>query len=186
MTSLLLSCGSLSFTWRILPKPKYVSHTAPQDLWHFRLQVTLNPHGFKFNPLMKTILQYLTISLNIEGLFGLVFIWLTPCLVCPTRVIVFRQFSDSPRQSHLVSSFQVLRYLANESENCLSFRGCIKLVGYADADGTGNVDIRQSMFGHCFMLGLGFISWKRKNQNSASTSSRKLNIEPVWILDELL
>ena len=71
---------------------------------------------------------------------------------------------SQPKAEHLQYTQMLLRYVSDTKDRALLYQaGIVKqLVGYTDADWTGNVGDRRSPSGFTFSLGRAAITWSSK------------------------
>ncbi|XP_031108680.1 uncharacterized protein LOC116013171 [Ipomoea triloba] len=83
------------------------------------------------------------------------------------------QFVDKPRDSHLVATHRVLRYIKGSPGKGLFYPANpnFKLQGFSDSDWANCIKSRKSITGYCIYLGESLISWKTKKQATVSRSS---------------
>ena len=83
------------------------------------------------------------------------------------------RFQSDPRESHLTTVKQILRYLKGTTNLGLCYRRSkqFKLVGYCDADFAGDKIERKSTSGSFQFLGDNLISWYSKKQATITLST---------------
>ncbi|KAK6117906.1 hypothetical protein DH2020_048354 [Rehmannia glutinosa] len=86
---------------------------------------------------------------------------------------VCARFQSAPKESHMIATKRILRYLKGCQEVGLWYpkEGGFKLIGYSDSDYAGCIVDRKSTSGTCQMLGNRLVSWFSKKQNSIATHS---------------
>ena len=85
------------------------------------------------------------------------------------------QFMSEPKVAHLNLAKNVVRYLKNTIDYCLTFsksKNPLKLIGYCDSDWAASSD-RRSVSGYSYQLceNGNLISWRSKKQNVVALSS---------------
>ncbi|XP_068644967.1 uncharacterized mitochondrial protein AtMg00810-like [Aristolochia californica] len=86
---------------------------------------------------------------------------------------VMSRYMQDPKKPHLEAVRRILRYVKSTIDYGLVYKkgeDC-KLVGYCDADYTGDHNTRRSTTGYVFKLGSGTISWCSKRQLTISLST---------------
>ena len=86
---------------------------------------------------------------------------------------VMSRYMQNPKKPHLEVVRRILRHVKSTIDYGLLYKkgeDC-KLVGYCDADYTGDHDTRRSTTGYVFMLGSRAISWCSKRQPTVSLST---------------
>ena len=78
---------------------------------------------------------------------------------------------SAPTQAHWAAAKAVMRYLKGTRTWCLTYGSEGPLVGYSDADYTGDIDTRRSTTGQAFLWGGAAISWGRKIQATVAAST---------------
>jgi hypothetical protein len=82
---------------------------------------------------------------------------------------------ELPREDHLATVKQVLRYLAGTRGHGLLYtrreEGQARLVGYSNTDMAGNVDTRESTSGIIFFLARNIVTWQSAKQKVVDLSS---------------
>ena len=80
---------------------------------------------------------------------------------------------SDPRESHLTTVKQIFKYLKGTTNLGLFYRksGDYSLVGYCDADFTGDRVERKSTSRSCQFLGENLISWSSKRQSTIALST---------------
>jgi hypothetical protein len=101
------------------------------------------------------------------------------------------QFMHSPREPHLHTVKQILRYVKRTINYGLHFSRSINpsLIAYPDIDWAGCLDTRRSTSGYCVYLGPNLISWLAKKQPTIARSSSEAEFrslaqalaETIWI-----
>ena len=86
------------------------------------------------------------------------------------------RFMKKPCKDHLLAAKRILRYVKGTLECGILFLAAkenseIEIVGYTDADWSGDVGDRKSTSGYMFMLGNAPISWCSKKQDVVALSS---------------
>ena len=83
------------------------------------------------------------------------------------------RFQSDPRESHLIVVKRIFKYLKGTTNLGLFYRKTneYKLVGYCDADFTGDRVERKSTFGSFQFLGENMISWSSKRQSTIALST---------------
>jgi hypothetical protein len=97
----------------------------------------------------------------------------------PYSVGVVSRYMRNPKKSHLDAVKHILRYvkgIINFGILYKKIKDC-QLVGYCDADYTGDYDTRRSSTGYYFSLGSGIISWCSKRQPIVALSSTEQNTD---------
>ena len=86
---------------------------------------------------------------------------------------MWTRFQSDPRESHLTVVKRIFRYLKITTNLGLCYRKLskCKLVGYCDADYTGDRLERKSTSGSCQFLGENLISWSSKRQSTIALST---------------
>ena len=79
---------------------------------------------------------------------------------------------QSPSEIHFRSAKRVLRYVQGTLDlGILYSRGSIQLLGYSDADWAGSDEEMRSIYGCCFTLDSGIITWFSKKQTVVGQST---------------
>ncbi|XP_058103571.1 secreted RxLR effector protein 161-like [Magnolia sinica] len=86
---------------------------------------------------------------------------------------VVSRFMQTPKKPHLEAVRRILRHVKGTINLGLLYKkgGACKIVGYYDADSSGDHDTRRSTTGYVFNLGSGTISWCSKRQLIVSLST---------------
>jgi len=88
---------------------------------------------------------------------------------------VCARFRANPKESHLTAFKRIIRYV-NATVNCgicFSRETNLVLLGYSDANWTGNADDRKRTSGGCFYVGTNLVAWMSRKQASISLSTAK-------------
>ncbi|CAM8968949.1 unnamed protein product [Rhodiola kirilowii] len=89
---------------------------------------------------------------------------------------VCARYQANPKESHLMNVRRIIKYIYGTIDYGLWYtketNSC--LVGYCDADWTGNAEDRKSTSEGCFFLGNNPVSWFSKKQNSISLSTAEV------------
>ena len=115
--------------------------------------------------------------------------------LCNTRpdlcyvVGVLSRFSNLPRQNHCQAGMRLLKYLKGTLEYGITYGKGNTLTGFCDSDWAEDSDSRKSVFGYCFTLGSGVLSWISKKQPTVAQSSTEAEYkaacfatcEAVWL-----
>ena len=77
-------------------------------------------------------------------------------------------FNSKPNQTHLTAVKRIMRYLKGTIDMQLSYTRSpsTRLLGYADADWAGDIDMRRSTSGNVFIYANGAISYMSKRQTT--------------------
>ena len=88
-------------------------------------------------------------------------------------VCMCARFQSDPKESHMIETKRIMRYLKYTSTLGLWYSkdSSLKLLGYSDADYGGCRIDRKSTSGTCQFLGSNLISWHSKKQNSVALST---------------
>ena len=88
-------------------------------------------------------------------------------------VCMCARFQSNPKESHMIETKRIMRYLKYTSTLGLWYSkdSSLKLIGYSDADYRGCKIDRKSTSGTCQFLGSNLISWHSKKQNSIALST---------------
>jgi len=83
------------------------------------------------------------------------------------------RFQTDPRESHLTVVKRIFKYLKGTTNLGLLYRKSLyyKLVGFCDADYSGDKIERKSTSGNCQFLGENLISWASKRQATIAMST---------------
>jgi len=98
-----------------------------------------------------------------------------PDILFDGSVVTVSQFLNSPCDSHWNFVVRILRYIKGSREKGLvySYRGHTNIVGYSYVDWAGDVNVRKSTLGYCFLMGGNLISWKSKKQIVVTRTSNQ-------------
>ncbi|KAM2686201.1 hypothetical protein EV2_009117 [Malus domestica] len=93
------------------------------------------------------------------------------------------RYMQNPKKPHLEAVRRILRYVKSTIDYGLLYKKGedYKLIGYCDADFTGDHDTRRSTTGHVFRIGSGVVSWCSKRQPTVSLSTTKAEYKAVAI-----
>ncbi|KAE9588330.1 putative RNA-directed DNA polymerase [Lupinus albus] len=102
--------------------------------------------------------------------------------ICNTRpdisygVGLISRYMEEPKQSHMIAAKRVLRYLKGTMDMGILFptqnrAETMSMIGFTDADWSGDKDDRKSTTGYVFQLNQAPISWSSKKQKSVALSS---------------
>ena len=85
---------------------------------------------------------------------------------------IVARFLANPRDSHMIATKRILRYLKKTKDYGLWYPkdGKFELRVYTDADWAGNVDDRKSTIGGAFFFGERLVTWTSKKQACISQS----------------
>ncbi|XP_025665088.1 secreted RxLR effector protein 161-like [Arachis hypogaea] len=85
-------------------------------------------------------------------------------------------FMHSPTYKHWKEVKRTLRYLKGTVSKRIVFSKCFdfRLLDFADADWTSDIDDRRSVTGYCVYLVLNLISWKCHKQSKVSHNSTEV------------
>jgi hypothetical protein len=88
-------------------------------------------------------------------------------------VNVLSQFMSQQRQTHLIATKHVLRYLQGTVGYGLRYASSVdlSLQGYVDADWAGSTMDWKSTSNYCFTLGSVMVSWCNRKQSSMALST---------------
>jgi hypothetical protein len=88
-------------------------------------------------------------------------------------VCMCARYQSSPRESHLIATKRILRYLKHTKDVGLWYpKGSnFELIGYSDSDYEGCKINRKSTSGTCQLLGRSLVSWSSKKQNVVAIST---------------
>ncbi|CAM8926385.1 unnamed protein product [Rhodiola kirilowii] len=88
-------------------------------------------------------------------------------------VCLCARFQADPRETHLKDVKRILHYLKGTDTLCIWYprNADLRLVGYTDADFTGNKIDRKSTSGMAQFFGSCLVSWASKKQNSVALST---------------
>jgi hypothetical protein len=83
---------------------------------------------------------------------------------------------EMPKRTHMVAAKRILRYLKGTIDWGILFpstegHATTELIGYTDADWSGDTEDRKSTSGYIFMMGKAPIAWCSKKQNVVALSS---------------
>ncbi|CAM8902523.1 unnamed protein product [Rhodiola kirilowii] len=98
---------------------------------------------------------------------------------------VCARYQGNPKESHLLQVKRVIKYVYRTAEFGIWYTNDTNpsLVGYCDADLTGNAEDLKSTSGGCFFLGNNLVSWFSKKQNNISLSNAEA--EYIATMDEV-
>ena len=102
------------------------------------------------------------------------------------------QYSKKPRLSHWSAVKRVMRYLRGTLDYGIRFHGSekdLQVIGYVDADYSGDTDDRKSRTGIIFKMANGPISWSSQRQGCTSDSTTEAEFvalaeaakEAIWL-----
>ena len=109
--------------------------------------------------------------------------------ICYAIELVSR-YQSNPGQKHWQAVKRILRYLKGTLDYSLQYQGSdMSLVGYSDADWSGDLDERKSTSGYVFLLNNGAISWCSKKQTCIALSTMEAEFiacsaavqEAIWL-----
>lgn len=92
------------------------------------------------------------------------------------------QFLDSPCENYQNAVvFWIRKYIKGSPGKELVFtdRGHNDIIGYLDADWTGDAGDKQSTSGYCILIGVTLISWKSKKRVVVAQSSTKAKYQAM-------
>ncbi|XP_058202632.1 MDIS1-interacting receptor like kinase 2-like [Rhododendron vialii] len=107
-------------------------------------------------------------------------------------VSVVNRYQSNPGEPHWAAVKRILRYIQGTEDYKLTYH-CngdnLEVVGYSDADFSGDVDDGKSTSAYVFLLGGGAISWSSKKQSCVAKSTMEAEYisysgaasEAVWI-----
>ncbi|XP_058222672.1 secreted RxLR effector protein 161-like [Rhododendron vialii] len=107
-------------------------------------------------------------------------------------VSVVSRYQSNPGEPHWAAVKRILRYIHGTKDYKLTYH-CngdnLEVVGYSDADFSGDVDDDKSTSAYVFLLGGGAISWCSKKQSCVAKSTMEAEYisysgaasEAVWI-----
>ncbi|KAK6138970.1 hypothetical protein DH2020_027291 [Rehmannia glutinosa] len=100
------------------------------------------------------------------------FVWKTSEADITFVVGVCSRFQSAPKESHMIATKRILRYLKRSQEVGLWYpKECgFKLIGYSTRLSL-DVEFEKKYLGTCQMLGNRLISWFNNKQNSIATST---------------
>lgn len=83
------------------------------------------------------------------------------------------QFMHSPKEEHLQTAYQILKYLKGSPWKGIMFQNNNKLniEAYTDADWAGSAVDRRSTSGYCSFVGGNLVTWRSKKQSVLARSS---------------
>ena len=90
-------------------------------------------------------------------------------------ICMYARFQSDPRESHLLATKRIFRYL-NGTQNVglwYSKNFSLELIVYSDSDFVGCKLDRKSTSGVYHFLGANLISWSSRKQNSIALSTTK-------------
>nr|XP_027082202.1 uncharacterized protein LOC113704502 [Coffea arabica] len=90
-------------------------------------------------------------------------------------VSLISRYMESPRETHLLATKRILRYLQGTIEYGLFYKNSEKLglFGFTDSDYAGDSNDRKSTSGYVFVMGSAAISWCSKKQPIVTLSTTK-------------
>lgn len=118
-----------------------------------------------------------------RGIIGML-LWLISCTRWDIShaVIKLSQYSNDPRQGHLILLKKILRYLAGTMHHGIHFGGpeaTTELRAWSDADWANNTDDRKSFLGYVVTFGRGPVDWKCKKSDVVATSSTEAEYQAM-------
>ncbi|KAF7130548.1 hypothetical protein RHSIM_Rhsim10G0106900 [Rhododendron simsii] len=106
--------------------------------------------------------------------------------------VVHHRYQSNPGEPHWAAVKRILRYIQGTKDYKLTYH-CngdnLEVVGYLDADFSGDVDDSKSTSAYVFLLGGGAISWSSKKQSCVAKGTMEAEyisysgttFEAIWI-----
>ena len=92
-------------------------------------------------------------------------------------VNMLSRFMQSPSDMHFRCEKRVLRHIQGTLDHEILYsKGSVQLIGYTDADWVGSDKEMRSIYGACFTLVSGVITWHSKRQTVVAQSTARLNM----------
>ncbi|XP_039841908.1 secreted RxLR effector protein 161-like [Panicum virgatum] len=97
----------------------------------------------------------------------------TAFFVFEVQVGVVSRYMSNPKEPHLDAVMHILKYVKGTINFGILYKKIndCQVMGYYDADYTGDCGTRRSTMGYFFSLGSGAISWCSKRQPTVALSS---------------